>query len=65
MTRPKKSKDPLFTLDEVSDDVFDLVLVWRKEVRRRQALKKLPMQLTQEDWMIDFREYLKSRMVME
>lgn len=58
MARAEKVK---FDLDEVSDDVFDLVLNWRKEVRRKQALGKMPKKMTYVEWVQGFVDYVAKR----
>lgn len=53
--------DVKYNLDEISDDIFDLVLNWRKDVRRRQVLKKMKTSMTHQEWVQDFVDYIIQR----
>ena len=53
--------DVRYNLDEISDDIFDLVLNWRKDVRRRQVLKKMKTNMTHVEWVQDFVDYIGTR----
>ena len=47
--------------DEISDDVLEAVLMWRKDVRRRIQKGKLPKEMSQQDWFKDFINYVTER----
>lgn len=53
--------DIKYTMDEISDDLFDLVLNWRKNVRRRITMKKCKPKQTHAEWVQDFVDYVVSR----
>lgn len=53
-----------YTLCEISDDILDLVLSWRKEMRRRQVLKRVKLNMTREQWVQAFADYLVEREIL-
>lgn len=61
MASRKRRTEIKENLDEASDDVMGLVINWRKDVRRRQVLGKMPKNMPHDAWVQDFFNYVRSR----